>query len=364
MSENYYELLNVEKNAKADEIKKAYRKLAKKYHPDKNQGDKESENMFKAINEAYEVLKDEKKRAIYDRYGKSGLDNNRGQGRSGFSTSFDFDFADIFDSMFGEESFRQSREKLDFVIEIKLSFKEAIFGVTKKHKYKYQKPCDSCKGTGSADGKFAKCSYCQGRGEVYRGNSFMRFAQTCPQCEGEGNLIKNKCKVCHGQKRVQVNDEVEIKIPAGINKDHRLRVQRRGHIGSKGNRGDLYITFNIENDKFFTRHGDDIYLELPLFFTQAILGETIQVPALKGSLELKLKAGTRDKQQYVFRGEGVESLQGYGKGDLIVQIKLIYPEKLTNEQKELLIKLQESFGIESKQHETLLDKIKNWFNNK
>jgi len=217
---------------------------------------------------------------------------------------------------------------------------------------------------GLADGKFEKCSYCQGRGEIYRGNSFMRFAQTCPRCEGEGSIIKKKCKVCQGKKQVKVSDEVEIKIPAGINKDHRLRIQERGHIDSNGNRGDLYITFNIENDKFFKRHGNDIYLELPLFFTQAILGETIQVPALKGSLELKLKPGTRDKQQYVFRGEGVSDIQGYGKGDLIVQIKLIYPEKLTNEQKELLMKLQESFGIESKQHETLLDKIKNWFNNK
>ena len=361
MSDNYYEILGVSKTASAEEIKKAYRKLAKKYHPDKNQGDKESENMFKAINEAYEVLKDPQKRAIYDRYGKSGLENG---GRSGFSTSFDFDFADIFESMFGEGSFGKKKENLDLIIEIKLSFKEAIFGVTKKHTYKYKKPCESCKGTGSADGKFEKCSYCQGRGEIYRGNSFMRFAQTCPRCEGEGSIIKKKCKVCQGKKQVKVSDEVEIKIPAGINKDHRLRIQERGHIDSNGNRGDLYITFNIEEDKFFKRHGNDIYLELPLFFTQAILGETIQVPALKGSLELKLKPGTRDKQQYVFRGEGVSDIQGYGKGDLIVQIKLIYPEKLTNEQKELLMKLQESFGIESKQHETLLDKIKNWFNNK
>ena len=365
MEQDYYKLLGIEKGASANEIKKAYRKMAKEYHPDRNQGDKEAEEKFKAINEAYEVLKDEQKRAIYDKYGKAGLEGNGGF--SGFSGGFGGfggfeDLGDIFESMFGGGS-RRRREKLDIAIEVSLTFKEAIFGVTKKHKYNYLKSCSSCKGTGSADGKESECSYCHGKGEIYQQHGIMRIAQTCPRCHGEGYIIKNVCSTCHGEKYIEVDDEVELKIPAGIDSDHRLRVQGRGNMGISGSRGDLYVTFSIERDEHFTRHGDDIYLEMPVFFTKAILGDTINVPTLTGEIELKLKEGTRDKQQYIFRGEGVENIKGYGKGNFIVQIKLIYPKELSSKQRELLIELQESFGIESKPHESLIDKIKKWFEN-
>ncbi len=367
MGEDYYSILGIDRQASADEIKKAYRKLAKKYHPDKNQGDKEAEEKFKAINEAYEVLKDEKKRAIYDRYGKAGLNGQS----SGFSSSgfggFD-DLDDLFNFFSGGfGGFRRSKtEKLDIYIEIPISFKEAIFGTTKKHKYRYKKPCQVCNGTGAKNGKKDKCSHCLGKGEIFGQLGGIRVAQTCPYCQGEGYRITTPCPTCKGEKYIRVDDEVEISIPAGIDEEHRLRVQGRGHLGKSGRRGDLYISFKIEQDEHFIRHGDDIYLEMPVFFTQAILGDTIKIPSLRGGeVELKLKEGTRDKQQYIFQGEGVENIRGYGKGDFIVQIKLIYPKTLTNEQRELLEKLQESFGIEGKPHETLFDKIKNklkeWF---
>ncbi len=361
MGEDYYSILGVSRNASNDEIKKAYRKLAKKYHPDRNQGDKEAEEKFKLINEAYEVLKDDEKRKIYDLYGKKGLSGQYGAS-SGFS-GFD-DIADIFDSFFNNFN-RRREENLNLVVEIPLTFKEAIFGVVKQHKYRYKKPCSTCSGTGSANGKEDKCSYCNGRGQVYGNLGGIRVSQTCPYCQGEGFIVKKPCSTCSGEKYIRVDDEVEIDVPAGIDEDHKLRVQGRGHVGKSGRRGDLYITFRIEEDEHFIRHGDDIYLEMPVFFTQAILGDTIKIPSLRGEVELKLKEGTRDKQQYIFKGEGVENIRGFGKGDFIVQIKLIYPKELTSEQRELLIKLQESFGIEGKPHENLLDKIKNklkeWF---
>jgi len=363
MTEDYYELLNIDKSASASEIKKAYRQMAKKYHPDKNPGNNEAEEKFKTINEAYEVLKDEKKREIYNRYGKAGLEGGMSGGRSsqGFSSSFD-DLGDIFESMFGSGSrSRQQRENNDFSIEVKITFKEAVFGITRVEKFKYKQSCKTCHGTGSADKKPTTCSYCNGAGEVHQRQGFMTFAQTCPQCQGVGSIIKNRCKTCYGHKVVEVEDEMDLKIPAGIDNDHRLRVQGRGHMGSQGTRGDLYITFNIEQDEHFTRHGDDIYLEMPVFFTQAILGETIKIPSLTSEMELKLEQGTKDKQQYLFRGEGVLNVKGFTKGNFIVQIKLKYPKKLGEEQIELLLKLQESFGVESKPSEGIFDKLKRWF---
>ncbi len=360
--EDYYKLLEIEKTASADDIKKAYRKMAKKYHPDTNQGDKNAEEKFKEINEAYEVLKDEKKRAIYDKYGKAGLDGSASanSGNSYRSNGFS-SFEDIFEMFgnFGENA--KKRENSDLSLEVDLKFKEAVFGTTKKIKFKYRKPCPSCNATGSADGKTDKCSICGGRGEIHRRHGFMTFSETCSRCGGSGEVIKNKCSVCNGNKFIEEEDEVEIKIPAGISSDNRLRVQEKGHKSLKGIRGDLYLVFKVEIDEHFIRHGDDIYLEIPIFFTQAILGETIKTPSLRGEIELKLERGTRDKQQYIFKGEGVQNVQGYGKGNFVVQIKLLYPERLNLNQEELVRKLQDSFGIESKPNVSLFDKIKKWF---
>jgi len=371
---SYYEILEISRDADKTEIKKAYRKMAKKYHPDKNQGDKEAEKMFKLCNEAYQVLSDDKKRAIYDRYGKEGLQGGMGSsGGSGGFGGFD-DLSSIFEEMFGGfggSSRRQSRSNsdkysLDMGIELHITFNEAVFGTKKDITYKYKTSCKSCNGTGAKDGKLQTCPTCDGQGQIYMRQGFMTFSQTCPDCHGEGVKAKERCSDCKGLGYVEEETQITINIPKGIDNGNRLRIAGAGNISKRGSRGDLYITFSVEEDKHFVRDGNDIYIEIPVFFTQAVLGDTLTIPSLKGELELKLDVGTRDKQQFVFKGEGIEDVHGHGKGNLIAQIKITYPKKLNDEQKELLVKLQNSFGVEeAKPHESFLesaiDKVKNWF---
>jgi len=372
---SYYEILEIERTATQEEIKKAYRKMALKYHPDRNQNDKEAEEKFKLVNEAYQVLSDENKRAIYDRYGKSGLE---GQGFHGFEGQNYEDIMDdlsaIFESVFGggftgRRSSRGSGEKynLDLSAQMELSFKEAIFGTQKEFKYRYKKPCETCKGTGAKDGEVTQCEYCNGQGQVYMRQGFMTFAQTCPQCHGSGQTVKEKCPKCYGKGYEEVETTTTVDIPEGVDDGNRLRVPNAGNIALDGRRGDLYITFYVEEDEHFIRHGDDIYLEVPLFFTQAVLGDTIEIPTLRGKKELKLPQGAKDKEQFIFRGEGVRNVHSGQLGNMIAQIKIVYPKSLNEKQKELLKELQESFGIESKPHESIFEstfeKIKGWFKN-
>ncbi len=369
---SYYEILEVSQSADKSTIKKAYRKMAKKYHPDKNPGDEEAEHNFKLCNEAYQVLSDDQQRSIYDRYGKEGLQGGGG-GRGGFGGGFD-DLSSVFEEMFGGFGGGASRRKkrgsdekypLDLGISMTISFKEAIFGTEHELEFKYKDACGACNGTGAKDGKVKTCSQCGGQGQVYMKQGFMTFSQTCPVCNGEGTEVAEKCGECKGEGYQEVTDTVTIKIPAGIDNDNRLRVSGRGNKGKNGMRGDLYVTFKVLEDETFVRHGNDIYLEVPVFFTQAVLGETIKIPSLTGELDLELSKGTKDKAQFNFRNEGVADVHGHGKGDLIAQVKLTYPSKLNDEQKELLEKLQESFGIESKPHETtfesVFDQVKSWF---
>ncbi len=365
----YYELLEVEKTATQEELKKAYRKMAMKYHPDKNQGDPDAEEKFKAINEAYQVLSDEEKRAIYDRYGKKGL-----EGRIGGSGGFEFDFSDfdsIFDSFFGRgnrssgKRGRGDRYNLDMSVALTIEFDEAIFGCKKEVKYKYKKPCSECGGSGAKDGKRTKCPDCGGSGQVFLRQGFMTFSQTCPKCKGEGEIIKEKCPKCKGSGYEEVEDTITVDIPAGIDDQNRIRVAGRGNLSKSGVRGDLYIVINVKEDKKYVRDGDDIYLEVPVFFTQTLLEETITFPGLRGELKLKLRPDTKDKEQFVFKNEGAPNVRTKQNGNFIVQIKIVTPTKLNNEQKELLEKLHESFGFEGKPHEReyegLFDKIKHWF---
>ena len=368
---SYYEILEVSRNADKATIKKAYRAMAKKYHPDKNPGDAEAEKKFKLCNEAYQCLSDDQQRSIYDRYGKEGLQGMSGGGRS--SAGFD-DLSSMFEEMFsgfgGGSRRRQNpadmdKYPLDMNIELDISFNEAVFGCEKDVKYKYKKACEKCKGTGAKDGKLSTCKQCKGQGQVYMKQGFMTFSQTCPACHGTGSAAAEKCKSCRGSGYDEVKESVTIKVPAGIDTGNRLRVSGKGNIGKNGRRGDLYVTFDVAADKHFIRDDNDVYIEIPVFFTQAITGETITIPSLRGELELKLEVGTRDKQRYTFRGEGIEDVHGHGKGNLIAVIQLQYPTSLNEEQLELIAKLQESFGIESKPHEGLLDaaieKMKGWF---
>ena len=370
---SYYEILEVTKSADKTTIKKAYRTMAKKYHPDKNPGDAEAEHNFKLCNEAYQVLSDEQQRSVYDRYGKEGLQGGGG-GRGGFGGGGGFDdLSSVFEEMFGgfgggrSQQRRGPEEKypLDLGLSMNISFKEAVFGCEKDLDFKYKDACKTCKGTGAKDGKVKTCGQCGGKGQVYMKQGFMTFSQTCPVCNGEGTEVADKCGDCKGQGFSEVKDSVSVKVPAGIDNENRLRVSGRGNKGKSGTRGDLYVTFSVEEDETFIRHGNDIYIEVPLFFTQAVLGETIKIPSLTGELDLELTPGTKDKAQFNFRNEGVADVHGHGKGDLIAQIKLAFPNKLNDEQKELLEKLQESFGIESKPHESTFesafDKVKGWF---
>ncbi len=372
---SYYEILEIERTADKSVIKKAYRSMAKKYHPDKNPGDKEAEKRFKLCNEAYQCLSDDQQRSIYDRYGKEGLQGMGGGGGRRSSGGFD-DLSSMFEDMFsgfgggGGRSRRQNpadmdKYPLDMNVDMYLSFQEAIFGCEKEIEFTYKTSCKPCKGTGAKDGKLSTCSQCGGQGQVYMKQGFMTFSQTCPLCHGSGTSASSPCKTCHGAGFEEKRETVTVKVPAGIDNANRLRVSGKGNISKRGSRGDLYVTFEVKPDKHFIRDGNDIYIEIPVFFTQAISGETLTIPSLTGELELKLDIGTRDKQHFKFKGEGVADVHGHGKGDLIAQVNLTYPKKLTSEQKELLSKLQDSFGIESKPHESVLDsaidKMKNWF---
>ncbi|WP_072680220.1 molecular chaperone DnaJ [Arcobacter sp. LA11] len=372
---NYYELLEVTKDSDKSTIKKAYRKMAMKYHPDKNPDDHEAEEKFKAVNEAYQVLSDDEKRQIYDRYGKAGLEGH-GQG-GGFSGGGFDDLGSIFEEMFsgsgfggfGGNSRRRERKSynynLDIAIEIEVEFNEAIFGCKKEIKYPHKSACKDCKGTGAKNGKLSTCTHCNGQGQVHMRQGFMTFAQTCPHCEGSGQAASSKCKTCTGSGYKETKEKFEVNIPEGVNNGNRIRVSNKGNTAPDGTRGDLYLQIRVKEDSHFVRHDDDIYIEVPIFFTQVALGASIKIPGLRGELNLKIPAGTKDKEQFKFHGEGVTSVQGYGKGDLIVQIKIKYPKSLNNEQTELLEKLQDSFGVESKPHESnfegMFEKVKKWF---
>ncbi len=366
---SYYEILEVTQSATKTEIKKAYRKMAKKYHPDTNPDDTEAEHKFKLCNEAYQVLSDDRQRSLYDRYGKEGL-QGAGAGRSSGFSGFD-DLGSMFEEMFGGGSSRRSQRNgdkyaLDLATQMEISFHEAVFGCDKEINFRYKKSCHSCNGTGAKNGKLTSCHQCGGKGQVYMRQGFMTFSQTCPACHGEGSSAAEQCPECHGQGFEEINETVTINIPAGVDNDNRLRVSGKGNIGKSGTRGDLYVTFYVQPDEHFIRRDNDVYLEVPVFFTQAILGESISIPSLTGELELQLDVGTKDKQTFRFRGEGVADVHGHGKGDLIAQITLTYPKKLNEEQTELLSKLQASFGLdEAKPHEGIFestfDRVKSWF---
>ena len=370
---SYYEILEVSQSADKSTIKKAYRAMAKKYHPDKNPGDAEAEHKFKICNEAYQCLSDDQQRGVYDRYGKEGLQGGGGSRRS--SGGFD-DLGSMFEDMFngfGGGGGRRKRQNpadmdkypLDMNVDMRISFSEAIFGCEKEVTFKYKKACKDCKGTGAKNGKLSTCKQCGGHGQVAMQQGFMTFTQTCPVCQGTGSAAGTACKSCKGSGYDELKESVTIKIPAGIDTGNRLRVSGKGNIGKKGSRGDLYVTFEVEQDKHFIRDDNDVYIEIPVFFTQAITGESINIPSLTGEIELKLQVGTRDKQRFTFRGQGIEDVHGHGKGNLIAIINIQYPDKINDDQLELISKLQESFGIESKPHEGVLDsaidKMKSWF---
>lgn len=367
MELSYYEILEIAQNADKESIKKAYRKLALQYHPDRNQGDKEAESKFKLINEAYEILSDDEKRALYDRYGKEGLRGASG-GFGGFS---DFeDLNDIFSSFFGGGS--RSRKKrsqgenfdLSLAIALNLSFKEAVFGCKKEVEFSYKKACQSCNASGAKGGKLQTCHKCRGRGQVGVQQGFITFAQTCPDCRGSGESAGEKCPECKGRGFDEFADRVEVSVPEGINSGMSLRVSARGNVGKDGSRGDLFVKIFAAEDAIFIRDDEDIYIEFPVFFTQAILGQSVKVPTIRGEALLSLPKGAKDGQRFVLENEGVKDVRSSRIGRQIVQIAIKFPHTINEEQTKLLEQLGESFGVQDGVHQEqkgLFEKIATWF---
>ncbi len=370
---DYYEILGVSRDAPAEEIRKAYLKLAHRYHPDKTGGDKDDENKLKEINEAYDVLKNPEKRAKYDQFGSAtdpfmGGDPGFGGGFGfgGGGAGFDAPFDEFFDVLFGRGGGgrrRQARPGNDLEYRVSVTLREAATGVKKKVRLNRMDLCGACGGSGAAAGSQPQtCTDCQGSGQVRRAQGFFSVTQTCPRCRGAGVTISKPCKECTGTGRVRVSRELQIDLPAGIDTGSRLRVAGEGEPGDRGGpHGDLYIFVEVLADEIFTRDGNDVICEVPVSFVQAALGDTIRVPTLRGEAELKIPAGTQPGQLFRLRGMGVPDLRGYHKGDQIVRIQLEVPAKLTREQRELIEKFRELSDAQGYPlHRRFMERWKKW----
>jgi molecular chaperone DnaJ len=355
MAKDYYDTLGVDKNASKEDIKKAYKRLAKKFHPDLNKEADASEK-FKEINEAAAVLGDDQKRAQYDQFGTAepgqGFDYSNFGGFRNFGE--DFDFGDIFDMFFGggqgfSRSPRRDYSGSDLRFDISMELEEIAKGVEKTIIIPRLESCPDCKGQGARDSSdIVTCPQCKGQGRVTstRRTAFGLFQTTtaCNQCRGEGKIVKNPCKTCKGQGRIQKDAKIKINIPAGVENGTRLRVTGEGDSGVRGfESGDLYVVIHVKPHKLFERHGDDLFMEVPISFTQAALGETIEVPTLDGKTKVKIPPGTQPGTVFRIKDAGIPHLQRYGKGDQNVRVTVQVPESLSKKQKELL----ESFAKES-----------------
>ncbi|MFI8575227.1 molecular chaperone DnaJ [Rossellomorea aquimaris] len=368
---DYYEVLGVGKDASKDEMKKAYRKLSKKYHPDINK-EADADEKFKEISEAYEVLSDDQKRAQYDRFGHT--DPNQGfGGGADFGGGGFGGFEDIFNTFFGggggsRRDPNAPRQGADLQYTMSLTFEEAVFGKDTEIEIPREEECDTCHGSGAKPGtKVNTCSHCNGSGQlnVEQNTPFGRIVnrRVCHYCNGTGKQIKEKCSTCGGAGKVQKRRKISVKIPAGIDDGQQLRVTGQGEPGINGGpAGDLYVVFHVRSHDFFERNGDDIYCEMPVTFAQAALGDEIEVPTLHGKVKLKVPAGTQTSTRFRLKGKGVPNVRGYGTGDQHVQVKVVTPSKLTDKQKQLLREFADISGqVPDEQHESFFDKVKKAF---
>ncbi|OSS42095.1 Chaperone protein DnaJ [Desulfurella amilsii] len=338
MEKDYYAMLGVDRNASTEEIKKAYRKLALKYHPDRNEGDKQAEEKFKEITEAYAVLSDETKRARYDQFGYVN-ENDFGFNPSNFDDIFAY-VNDIFGDIFGNFGSRGSRDYSrkrkgeDIQYQIIISFKEAIFGASKEIEINYQKVCDECNGLGAKPQDFETCTYCKGAGQIEYGNFFISMRKVCPKCGGSGRIIKKKCHKCNGKGFVLEKEKITINVPRGIDNGYAIRISSRGHESADRVRGDLIIYFKVLPDEVFRREGLNIYLDLNISIPQAVLGDEIEVDTIWGKKKISIEPGTQSGSQVVLKGDGVE-VEG-AKGSQIININVEIPKRLTPKQRELM----------------------------
>jgi len=351
---DYYEVLGIEKGATDAEIKKAYRVLAKKYHPDMNPGDKEAEAKFKEVNEAYAVLSDSEKRAKYDQFGHSAFDPSMGGGGGGFGGGFGgFDFGDIFSSFFGGGGEgRRSRavDGNDIFARVTLSFEESVSGGKKDIKFRHIEECPECNGSGAAKGTSPEtCSQCRGTGQVTVQQrtmfGMMQSTAACPGCNGKGKIIKTPCKNCSGKGYVRVEREYSVSIPAGIADGQRIAIRGKGDCGRNGGvAGDLIIEVTVRSHPLFTREGNHIYCEVPITFTEATLGAEIEIPTLEGTQKYTVPEGTQYGTKFTLRGKGMPDVNSGRRGDLIFTVVIEVPRNLSSKQKELLGAFATSLG--------------------
>ena len=378
---DYYEVLGVDKSADDATIKAAYRKLAKKYHPDMNPGDKDAEAKFKEASEAYGVLSDPEKRQIYDQYGEDGLKGGFGAGADGVDLSEMFknagfggggafdNLGDMFDNIFGGGRRRgrnMPQQGTDLVSKIVVTFKESYTGVSKEVSFNRSSACHFCNGTGAEAGSSRKaCPTCKGSGQLRSGNGFFSISQPCPTCHGEGTIIEKPCTHCHGTGFLKESKKLEVKVPAGIADGMQIRVAGEGNAGLNGGpRGDFYVEVRVTNDDLFVREGNDILVEIPITYSQAALGDKIEVPTMDGPVDMTLPAGTQPNTKMRLKDKGFPDVHGRGRGVLYVIFKLEVPRNLSDAHKEAIMKLKE-FEKEIKERPTLkdyLEKIKKWFN--
>jgi len=336
---DYYEVLGVSKNSSEDDLKRAFRQMAKRYHPDVNPHDKNNEDKFKEVNEAYQVLIDPEKRNLYDKFGHAGVSGSFGDSGMDFGFGgFNEVFEDIFTDFFGGGRRESGRRGADLRYDLNISFKDAAFGVEKTIEIPKNEICQACKGNGAKGGKeFKKCSKCGGAGQVRFTQGFFSISRPCDKCHGEGKIIDVPCDKCRGAGKIQQTKKISVKIPAGVETGSRLRIQREGEPGVRGgNSGDLYVFINVTEDEFFERDGTDIICDAPINFVIASLGGEIDVPTLDGKTQIKIPAGTQSGKIFKIRGKGIPSLQGYGRGDQLVRIIVETPTNLNEKQRELL----------------------------
>ncbi|MDD5350082.1 MAG: molecular chaperone DnaJ [Chthoniobacteraceae bacterium] len=379
---DYYEVLGVARSATADEIKKAYRKLAVKFHPDKNPGNPAAEEKFKELGEAYDILMDDNKRAAYDRMGHAafaqGTAGPAGGAGGGFHDPFDL-FREVFgaggggvfEQFFGgggmggggrQGDARQRGSDLRYDLQIRLE--EAAFGCEKEIEISKLDACGKCHGSGAEPGsKVTTCPTCRGRGQVIASRGFFQVAQTCPRCHGSGQIVSNPCKVCGGEGRVEGRTRIKLKIPAGIEDGARLRSSRNGEAGLRGGApGDLYVVIHVKEHEVFERDEDNLYCEVPVRFTTAALGGEVNVPTLEGKASLKIPAGTQSGTTFKLRGKGVPVLSSSQRGDLLVRVLVEVPSKLNAEQRKKLEEFANLCGDENTPlHKSFFEKAKEWF---
>ena len=377
---DYYEVLGVSKSADATEIKKAYRKLALKYHPDKNPGDKEAEEKFKEAAEAYDVLSNEEKRRRYDQFGHAGVG---GAGQGGFGGGMSMDdifsqFGDIFGSFGGFSGFggfgggrsaRRVNRGTNLRVKVKMNLQEIATGIEKKIKVKKYVACQHCNGTGAKDGKsYSTCSTCKGSGQVTRVQNTilgaMQTTSTCPTCEGEGKIINEKCTFCNGEGVLMSEEVISINIPAGVGEGMQLSLSGKGNAARRGGvNGDLIVLIEEEEHPELVRDGNDLLYNVFIGYPEAVLGETVEIPTIEGKVKVKIEAGTQPGKILRLRGKGLPDVNGYGKGDLLAKVNVWIPKNLSKDEKKLMEKMKEAEGFKpgSGDKKSIFSKMKDFF---